>query len=45
MKGWPKSTSSKGGGNMQRGVIKTGYLKEVASESAFGLIRTISGNS
>lgn len=44
VKGWPKSASTKGGGNVQRRVIKTGCLKEVASASAFGLIRTISGN-
>lgn len=35
VKGWPKSTSTKGGGNLQRGVIKTGCLKEDASGSAF----------
>lgn len=44
MKGWPESTSTKGGGNVQRRVIKTGCLKEVASVTVFGLTKTISGN-
>lgn len=39
----PRVASTKGGGNMRRGVIKAGFLEEVASTSAFELIRTLGG--